>query len=555
MQNGFNGGRKGSLQRYRKVIRVLIQYGFEDIVAHPPFNRLIPDSQRWSPKRDGKPITQYTRYERIRMVCEELGTTFIKFAQIASNRPDLFPEELVQEFIKLQDRVPAAPAEAIRSLIRSELGKDPEALFRSFDFEPIASASIAQVHRAVLPGDQEVVLKILRPGTVETVEADIQILKSIAAIVEQYFPSLRHFKAREYVQVFEKTIRKEMKFQIESGNVKRFSSAFAADPVVVCPVVFPEFSTPRILCMEYIDGYKINDFDGLARCGWNRKELAKKGIDLYFEQIFTHGFFHADPHPGNIFVLPGRKICFLDYGMMGIVTEADKDLFTEIILVLSRQDKQGLKKLLLRFSALNDPAQLAGLDYEIEAFFQEYSQLSIHEIDMEEVFSLIGRMFFEYKIQAPANLMLLGRALAIVEGVGLQLDPEYYILENIKPFGLKLLKERLSIRNIAKGLSAKALEWSRLATQLPGDLYEIVQKIKNDRLTIEFEHKGLHPVNQRLHSTAVRLSYSMIISALIVGASLVIHARIPPFVMGIPLLGFSGLIIAFLLGIRLALLK
>lgn len=553
MQKTLSAG--SNIHRYRKVIQVLLKYGFEDIVAHPPFNRLIPPSDKLVPFREGKSVFQYTRYERIRMVCEELGTTFIKIAQVASNRPDIFPEELIHELSKLQDNVPAVGKEDIRNLVISELGAAPEDLFISFDYEPLASASIAQVHKAVLHGGQEVVLKVLRPGTLETVEADMGILKSIAGIIDQYVPSLSHFKALEYVQVFEKTIKKEMKFNLEAGNIKRFSQFFKEDPVVVCPMVFQEFSTGKILCLEHIKGYKINDLEGIALCGWNRKELAQKGIDLYFEQIFFHGYFHADPHPGNIFVLPGKKICFLDFGMMGIVTDQDKDLFTEIILIFSRKDREGLKKLLLKFSAEEDPAKLAGLDYEIADFFNEYAQLSIHEIDMEELMGLVSRMFFEYKIQAPPNLMLMGRAIAIVEGIGLKLDPEYNIFENLKPFGLKLLKERLSLKNLYAGLSGKFISWSRMAYSLPEDLNEVLQKIKNGKLRVEFEHKGLHPLNKRLEFTAMRISYSMIIASLIVGSSLIINARITPFIFGMPALGFAGLLIALILGIRMIFIK
>lgn len=551
----ITGNKSSSINRYRKVIQVLLKYGFEDIVSHPPFNRLIPPSDKLVPFRDGKSVFQYTRFERIRLVCEELGTTFIKIAQVASNRPDIFPDELISELAKLQDNVPAVGEAEIKSMILSELGKDPDELFASFDYSPIASASIAQVHKAVLHGGREVVLKILRPGTIETVEADMGILKNIAGIVEQYFPALAHFKAIEYVHVFEKTIKKEMRFKVEAGNIRRFAQLFENDPAVVCPIVYPEFCTNKILCLEYIRGYKIDDLEGIQRCGWNRKELAKKGIDLYFEQIFFHGYFHADPHPGNIFVLPGKKICFLDFGMMGVVTDQDKDLFTEIILIFSRKDRIGLKKLLLQFSSEEDPAKLNGLDYEIADFFNEYSLLSIHEIDMEEVIALVSRMFFEYKIQAPANLMLIGRALAIVEGIGLKLDPEYNIFDNIKPFGLKLLKERLSVKNLYQSMSGKILGWTRIAATLPDDLNEVLQKVKNGKLRLEFEHKGLQPLNQRLESTAVRISYSMIIASLVVGSSLIINSRIPPFVYGIPLLGFVGLLIALLLGIRMAFLK
>jgi ubiquinone biosynthesis protein len=289
--------------RYEKVIGVLVKYGFADVAMHPPFSRFVPKWKRLIPKHDGLPVTEFTRYERIRMVCEELGTTFIKFAQIASNRPDILPEELVEELQKFQDQALPVPVGDIRATLEQELGEKLTKAFESIDYQPIASASMAQVHRAKLVGGQEVVLKVQRPGTGDTVELDIQILKSLARFVEERFDRFDAYQPVELVKMFEASIQKELDFTLEAGNMRRFEEQFRGNPDIYVPTVYTELCTEKVLCMEYIDGIKCTDLAALQRIGMSGPELALKGINLYFEQVFDHGFFHADPHPGNSYWL------------------------------------------------------------------------------------------------------------------------------------------------------------------------------------------------------------------------------------------------------------
>ncbi len=251
--------------RYEKVISVLIKYGFEDIIAHPPFNRIVPKVGKWAPMRAGRSVITYTRYERMRMVCEELGPTFIKFAQIAANRPDLLPEELIAELAHFQDNAPTVPAGAIQEVFIREFGKPPEAIFQSFDYEPIAAASMAQVHRARLIGGKEVVLKVQRPGIRATIEQDIVILKQLAQLIMNYLPQYAAFQPVELVQMFEDSIRKELRFTVEANNLARFRQQFKGNPAIYVPDCYPEFTTDRVLCLEYIDGIKINDAEALKK--------------------------------------------------------------------------------------------------------------------------------------------------------------------------------------------------------------------------------------------------------------------------------------------------
>lgn len=540
--------------RYEQVIGTLLKYGFADVIAHPPLNRFLPKSRKFIPVRKGKPVTDYTRYERIRMVCEELGTTFIKFAQIASNRPDLLPQELLDQLSSFQDHAPEVPEEAIRAIFLEEFGQLPENLFQVFDYRPVASASMAQVHRAVRMDGVEVAMKVLRPGIREVVEMDIQILHQLARLIESYFPEYSSFQPTELVKMFETSIRKELHLRMEATNLVRFARNFRGHPHVHVPRYYAEHSTDRILCMEFIRGYKITDLDALAGIGLNGPELALRGINIYFEQVFEHGYFHADPHPGNIFVLEDQRICFVDYGMMGLVLDSDKILMANLLLAIADKDVAGLKRALLKFAKTEklDAAQDKDLEYDIAEFLTEYSGISLEDIEGMEVMNGVNRLFFNYKIRVPPNLLLLLKALVIIEGVGLHLDPRYNIIENITPFVRRLLARRYDPARLGRNLLKAAGDMIRMAGSLPEDVMEVMRKVRQGRLHIEFEHKGLEPLMRELDMVSNRLSFAIIIAAMILGSSLLVLAHVPPFIYNISALGFVGFVISGLLALRLA---
>jgi ubiquinone biosynthesis protein len=540
--------------RYEQVIGILFKYGFADVIAHPPFNRFLPKSRKFIPVRKGKAVTDFTRYERIRMVCEELGTTYIKFAQIASNRPDLLPTELLSQLSSFQDHAPEVPAEIIRTVFLEEFGELPENLFQVFDYRPVASASMAQVHRAVRMDGVEVALKVLRPGIREVVEMDIQILNQLAHLIENYFPEYASFQPVELVKMFETSIRKELHLRMEATNLVRFGRNFRGHPDVLVPRYYPEHSTDRILCMDFIRGYKITDLVALAGIGLNGPVLALKGINIYFEQVFDHGFFHADPHPGNIFVLEDQRICFVDYGMMGLVLESDKILMANLLIAIADKDVQGLKRALLKFAKSDklDAAKDKELEYDISEFLTEYSGISLEDIEGMEVMNGVNRLFFTYKVRVPPNLLLLLKALVIIEGVGLHLDPRYNIIENITPFVRRLLARRYSPARMGQNLLKAAGDMVRLAGSLPEDVMEVMRKVRQGRLHIEFEHKGLEPLIRELDMVSNRLSFAIIIAAMILGSSLLVLAHVPPFIYNISALGFTGFVISGLLALRLA---
>jgi ubiquinone biosynthesis protein len=536
--------------RYEKVIGVLVKYGFADVALHPPFSRFVPKWKRLIPKHDGHPVTEFTRYERMRMVCEELGTTFIKFAQIASNRPDILPEELVEELQKFQDHALPVPIEDIKATLEGELGEKLQKSFESIDYEPIASASMAQVHRAKLVGGQEVVLKVQRPGIGDTVELDIHILKSLARFVEERFDKFDAYQPIELVKMFETSIQKELDFTLEAGNMRRFEEQFRGNPDIYVPTVFPELCTEKVLCMEYIAGIKCTDLEALKQIGMTGQQLALKGINLYFEQVFDHGFFHADPHPGNIFVLPDQRVCFIDYGMMGSVMEPDRELLADLLLAVHDHDTEGMKAALLQFSWDEEKIDQKSLEYDINEFFQNYSNIGIADIDSNEVMAALNSLFFDYKIRVPSNLLLLLKALVIIEGVGLMLDPKYNIIENIHPYVSRLLRRKYSPIKLSKRMAKTLGELSKLATSLPEDMEEVIEKIKRGKLHVEFEHKGLEPLDSALDVASKRISLGLVLGALILGSSMLVIADVPPHYNNIPVVGVIGFVLSGLFGLR-----
>jgi len=540
------------LRRYEQVMRVLVKYGFEDILSHPPLSRLVPSSPKLVPFRDGKSVFEYTRYERVRMVCEELGTTFIKFAQIAANRPDILPEELIEELTTFHSNAPMVPANDIKKAITEAYDRPLKKIFEKIDYTPIASASMAQVHRGRLIGGKEIVLKVQRPGIAETINQDIAILKKIAQVAEDNFPSLASFQPKELVKMFEKSIRKELRFSLELSNTLRFENQFKGNTNIYVPTVYPEFSTDKVLCMEYIDGIRITNKPALAEIGLTGKDLALRGINLYFEQVFIHGFFHADPHPGNIFILKDTRVCFIDFGMMGTILAPDKEALADLLLNVHHRDVEGFKRALLRFSYEEGTINEKELEYDIIEFFGEYPTTTLEEIDSNEVIAALNSLFFEYKIKVPSNLLLLLKALVIIEGVGLQLDPTYNIIENIAPFAQKLLKIKFSPHKVKKRLFRTFNDWNNLALGLPEDIQEIIHKVRQGKLHIEFELKGLKELYQTMEVITNRISFTILLAAMVLASSLVVLAEIPPMIYGMSGLGFAGFGLSILLAFRLA---
>jgi ubiquinone biosynthesis protein len=536
-------------KRYRQILKVLIKYGFEDIVAHTRFKTL-----NWKtilPDREGIPAMEYSRYERIRLVCEELGPTFIKFGQILSNRADIFPEDLITELEKLQDKVPSVPFSELKPKIEREYNHKLEDVFAEINETPLASASIAQVHKVKMKTGEDAVLKLQKPSIRKSVASDIEIMRDLAKIVERNFPESAVMQPVELVNTFEKAIRREMNFVTEAASMKRFTKNFSEDARVYVPKVYDEFTTPKVICQEFVDGKKLNDVEAIIASGLTPKEAAKIGLDLYFIQVFEHGFFHADPHPGNIFIMPDGRLSFIDFGMMGTLTPEDQFTLGDLMYYIYVQD---VKKLADTVQAMSKDTLIQKRDQfeqDLRSFLEEAHTTSISEVEMSDIIEGLRRVMYDYKIKISSNFHLLMRALIIIEGVGLTLFPDYNLMEEVQPYARKIMAKRYSPKELIKRLYGSVQEMGELALDLPNDVREILHKLKHGKLQVQFEHQGLGPITNNLNEVGNRISFAVVVAAMILGSAIVIHAKIPPMYHNIPILGIITFCLAAFFAFRL----
>ncbi len=536
------------INRYREIVTVLMRHGFGDLITTSNVEKYIDFGRKLLPGERKREVISLSRWERIRMVLEALGPTFIKFGQIMSNRPDLVPQELIVELKKLQSAVPPFPQEEAKKLVEQELGKSVLELFSEYTVAPIASASIAQVHRAVLKNGEEVVVKVQRPGIEQVIETDIEIMFHLAALMEKYVEEINLFNPVAIVAEFERSIKREIDFDTEAVAIERFDRNFQTDRTIYVPTVYRNYSTSKVLTMELIDGVKIDSGEGLLAAGLDPKLLAGRGADLVLKQIFEHGFFHADPHPGNLMALPENVVCFLDYGMMGGISMRDREYLSSIFTSVINQDAARITKTLLQLSRTPHLKDADKLEYDIQALLQQYSYRSLKSINMGVMLSQLIGLILSYRLNAPPNFFLLTKVIITIEGVGRMLDPDFDMVKHTTPFAKKLLKERMNPLKLAKAIYLSAIDLSALLRDLPSHVRGILTQIEDGKIRIEFEHKGLELIQETLNQISNRIAFAIVLAALVMSSALVVLAGIPPLWHGIPLIGIVGFLGAGIMG-------
>ncbi|HEX9024252.1 MAG TPA: AarF/UbiB family protein, partial [Geobacteraceae bacterium] len=369
-----------SIRRYRNIIRVLFKYGFDHLLEYLNLTHLVARSKRLL-RREAAIIASCTPAERMRMALEELGPTFIKLGQVLSTRPDVIPVSYAEEFAKLQDNVPSFAYEQVREQIRHELGDEIERYFSSFDQIPIAAASIAQVHRARLLCGTEVVVKIRRPGIMEIVETDIDALMGLALIAERHLPGSDIYDPVGLVKEFARTIRREMDFSREGHTIEKFSTDFSGDTTLYFPKVHWQVTAKGVLTLEYIDGIKVSDLGKLEQAGLDRRLIGRRGADAFLKMVLVHGFFHGDPHPGNVMILPDNVICLLDYGMVGRIDAELKEYLIDILLAIVRRNVDEVISLLLYSGEITDSLNIKALKRDLTAFIDDYYEIPLQDIE------------------------------------------------------------------------------------------------------------------------------------------------------------------------------
>lgn len=521
------------LKRTKEIILVLAKYGFGEFLEAIGFK--VPYKKR----------VNLSKHERIIKAIEELGPTFIKMAQILSLRIDLIPLELAKEFEKLQDNVTPLPFEEIEIVLKEDLKN-----YSHFsDFELIASASIGQVYKAKL-FDKEVAIKVLKPNIEEKIYADIAILMRLAKLLRERF-LIYGVDLVEIVEEFANTIKKELDFNLEILNIKRFSVNFQNNPNIKVPKVYDEYSTKRVLVMEYIKGTKISDIKSLKEKNLDLKLITKKGFDLICEQIFIHRFFHADPHPGNLMVTDDGKIVFLDFGIMGRISEEDRRYFVDMIYYVVSNQEEKAALYILKLSKIKENIDISSFQKEMADIISTYFYASLKQVELKKLVDDMIKVMSKYKIYFKENNYLLLKSLVTIEGIGKKLYPQFNASKEIAPFIVKLYKEINSPLTIFKSYFEFNKGITNLLTNAPNDIYEILSKIKSGNLKIEFEHIGLDRLEKSIKSSFNKLSISILVASILIGSSMLLSDQIPPTIKGISIFGIVGYIFATIIGVAL----
>ncbi len=536
------------IKRTAQLATVLTKYGFEALVTETDIKKLIPDSYiEKSEKR--KEIFSMNIYERIRMVLEELGPAYIKLGQLLSNRDDLLPEDLTIELQKLQDNVTIRDIN-IYETIADELLIDTDTVFEHIDPEPIAAASLSQVYTGVLRTGQKVIIKVKKKGIREIFEADVLIMKDFARLLEKYYELARKVGLSRIVSTFEKSVTAELSFTQELANIERFRSNFEGDDTIYIPVTYKELSNSNILCMEFIDGIKISDKDKILEAGLDTKDIASSVVNLYLKQIIDFGLFHADPHSGNIFVLPTGQIAFIDYGSVGKMLPHDKENLGDFIIYGLRKDVKRLVRIIKKVAIKCNISNEEQFQRDLYDFLDILESTSVKELDLNDITKKFSRMLNENEVVLPDYIYLLIRGIVLLEGTGRELGLEEDIIENIRPYGIKLIKSRLNPKHLTNKVIDKLYNLGDKLEELPEDAHSLIQKINNNELEVSHNLNGL----QDIRNTINLLVIALIISSLAIGSSILVLADMPPKLWGVSVFGFLGFTISGIMAIIIILI-
>lgn len=535
------------INRYREIIAVLVRHGFGDLLASSQLEKYVDLGRRLILRGSAAP-QHLTHWQRVRYALEQLGPVFVKFGQIMSNRPDLLGRELAAELEPLQDSVGSFPQQEAIRLVEKELGKPVEELFEDFQPTPIAAASIAQVHRATLSGGRDVVVKVQRPGIERTVEADVEIMQHLAALAQKHIEGMDVVEPVRIVEEFKQAIYREMDFLVEAGNIERFGRNFRKDPAIHVPMVYRQYTTRKVLTMEYIDGIKVSDIERIRRKGLDLGTIANRGAELILKQVFDYGFFHADPHPGNIMVLDANVICYLDFGMMGTLSNRTREHLAAVTVGIVNRDAGRITKSFLKISGGQTYGNTDKLESDISELVERHFYLPLKEINVGELLNQLLGIFVSHKLRLPADLYLLVKALITTEGTGRKLDPDFDMVGHARPFAKRIMSERLRPDKMAKRFYLSASDLSYWLFDLPANVMDIIEMTKEGKIRIEFEHKGLEPALKTHDTVSNRVAFSIVVASLIIGSALIVLSGIPPKWNDIPIIGILGFLVAGVMG-------
>jgi len=526
--------------RVREIIGVLAKYRLAGWLRTIP----LPWQHGHEDGPTSHEIGQLSREVRIRLALTELGTTYIKLGQMMSTRPDLVGDDLAEELTQLQSCTPPDPDKVVAETIRQQLGKQPNEIFAEFEAKSFASASIAQVHKASLHTGERVAVKVQKRGIRSQIEQDLSIMVTVADLVEKHSPDLRVYNPVALVEEFRRSLMHELDFTRERRNLETFARNFEGDPKVRFPQVWPEFSTPLVLTMEFLDGILGTDLPALKASGADLEELSRRGATVYLDMIFRDSFYHADPHPGNLMCLPDSVVGIIDCGMVGRLDENLHEDFESLMLSIAQRDPEVLANTLWKLSQERPSSGRGQLQADLSVLLEESTQVSLEQVDMAEVIRGLTGMIRKYKISLRPALTQLLRTLMLLQGTSQRLDPRFSLTQVIDPYCERLILQRFSPSRIIRRLGRSYRDWDRLFQSLPRDLSEALSQLDSGTLKLRVDTRHLDGVVNRL-------SMAIVFAALLLGSSLLWSFKAPPLIDNISLLGVAGYVAALFVGWQL----
>jgi len=533
-----------NLGRFKDIVVILAKYGFDDLVQRLDLGT-TPVLKRIHKAGHG-----LDTYQRIRLALEDLGPTFIKFGQVMSLRPDLLPAELIKELTKLQDDVAPVEPEVVHETIEHSLQRPLQEVFSVFDDEPLGAASLAQVHRGVLKADGSIVsVKVQRPDIQKKVEKDLNILASVAEQLHERSEELQFYDLPNLVRVTRRNLLREMDFTREAGHMQVARSFLPEESNVRIPAVYTDYCTHRLLVTEYVQGTKLKDLDT------NRledpKALARQGLGAAIKQILDDGFFHADPHPGNVLITPEGNLCLLDWGIVGRLTERDRYELIDLIKAVVDKDSKALMDTLLIMTNGQSTINRRSLERQLLEILDTYHALSLEELNIGHLLMDVTSLLRQHRLALPTDFVIMIKTMITAEGTARHIYPGLNIVLESQDYVRRLARDRYKSGPMWRNIRAAVKEFFTLQRQLPRRIAQITEKIEQGELKIHFEHENLGGLRNTLENTSNRLTFGIIIAAMIIASSMIITTGVGPLIFGFPALGVVGYMISGILGLWL----
>jgi ubiquinone biosynthesis protein len=529
------------LPRLREISSVFVRHGLGDFVRRAGIATVLEHAGRVLQWSEVSEIAQLGPQQRARLAFEELGPTFVKLGQMLSTREDLLPPTWTAEFAGLNSHVAPVPFEDLLPQIEQALGRSPFEVFGNLEREPYAAGSIAQIHRAKLPSGAPVILKIRRPGIEAKIDADLRILEHLAHLVEDQVPEVRRYRPVQVVGQLRVSLERELDLAVEARSTERFALNFADEVDILVPRVYWEWTSSTMNVQEHIEGIRGNDLAAIDNAGLDRKLLAARGADAVLKMILVDGFFHADPHAGNVMYLPGNRIAMIDFGMVGRLSPIRRRQIVDLLAGLARHDEEAMLEVLLDWRG-DDFVDERALAADLGELAFDYAEVQLKDLKIGALLRRVATILRDHSIALPVDLTLLFKALISLEGLGRQYDPEFRLIERVQPFLARAMRQRYRPAEAARRAQETFSEFLGLVTSVPHDLARLIKDARHGRMRIDLDLKRLDHFTHRVHSALNRATVGIMTASLVVGSSIVMTVAQGPTLFGVPLLTYFGLL-------------